>query len=551
MLNTNFTFSMYRQTHGQTGRQAPAAEDRPTRSLLPTLILAIAPMWACGPMGGPDAAIETGKEGDSGGKNVHSAFANNGGLRWGSSDDPDIFDSGINYHLEQLPSQGEAKNIPWAANYWPTYKDSINHRWDGSSSQSPAGKYGQAFGVSGVEDAVSSYSGIASLSSRTSCTTTSECNRDLGESCAIRFGESSGYCIPSWFGICHAWAPVSILEPEPRNAVTHNGVTFKVNDLKALLTLAYNRSTSKFVSLRCNENDSEGEIEYDEYGRPTGYDTECLDTNPGTFHVIVANFLGLRNESFVEDRTFDYQVWNQPVRGYRVLSQSEVSAPEANRLVGATSVGGTIHNESGSVAKDEWSHLDSYAVEPGSGVRVVMTGTGDADLYVRFDAQPTSSDYKCRPYEGGTAETCDLTVPSDASRLYVSVNGFDDSSTYDLSITVGGDIPSTYIFNDGAASFYHVKLELDYITESSAGTDGYLGDVIDNYTQSDRYEYVLEVDADGTIAGGEWVGSSQRNHPDFLWLPTGRSKYHSMASGKITYENVKMLLDKSVSDPDS
>ena len=39
------------------------------------------------------------------------------------------------------------------------------------------------------------------------------------------------------------------------------------NDIKALTTLAYNRTRSRFVSLRCNEDDSEGEIEYDEYER--------------------------------------------------------------------------------------------------------------------------------------------------------------------------------------------------------------------------------------------------------------------------------------------
>jgi hypothetical protein len=32
------------------------------------------------------------------------------------------------------------------------------------------------------------------------------------------------------------------------------------------------------------------------------------------------------------------------------------------------------------------------------------------------------------------------------------------------------------------------------------------------------YEYELELDGKGRIIGGEWLGSSRRDHPDFLWL---------------------------------
>ena len=36
----------------------------------------------------------------------------------------------------------------------------------------------------------------------------------------------------------------------------------------------------------------------------------------------------------------------------------------------------------------------------------MMTGTGDADLYVRFGATPTASTYDCRPYLDGATEKC-------------------------------------------------------------------------------------------------------------------------------------------------
>ncbi|MEE8410433.1 MAG: hypothetical protein V3T05_12565, partial [Myxococcota bacterium] len=245
------------------------------------------------------------------------AWERNGGLRWGWADDPSIFDTDMVYAFDELPLVGAAENPPWPANYWPIYKDSINHRWDGDDTDSAAAKYGLAFGVDNVEEQVSRYHGIQRFIDRTECENDAACNKDIGESCAKRVGADTGRCIPTWWGICHAWAPAAILEGEPQRPVTRGDVTFKVNDIKALLTLTYNRTYSKFVSLRCNEDDSQDEVEYDEYGRPTGSDTECRDTNPGTFHIILANFLGLRQESFVEDRTFDDEVWNQLMHSFR------------------------------------------------------------------------------------------------------------------------------------------------------------------------------------------------------------------------------------------
>ncbi len=38
----------------------------------------------------------------------------------------------------------------------------------------------------------------------------------------------------------------------------------------------------------------------------------------------------------------------------------------------------------------------------------ISGGTGDADLYVRFGAAPTTALYDCRPYRSGNAETCNM-----------------------------------------------------------------------------------------------------------------------------------------------
>ena len=102
-------------------------------------------------------------------------------LPWGASDDPSIFSGDLKYTLADLPRQGSPEQAPWTGTYWPTYKDSINVKWDGADSVPPSTKYGQAFDVDGIEDAVSRMRGIDGQSHRTECETNGECKEEVGE----------------------------------------------------------------------------------------------------------------------------------------------------------------------------------------------------------------------------------------------------------------------------------------------------------------------------------------------------------------------------------
>jgi uncharacterized protein YuzE len=487
-------------------------------------------------VGGPDDFAD-----EKGGATKEGAEA------WSSNDSPSLFNANLKYALSELPSQGEAQMIPWASSYWPTYQDSINYKWDGASSDAASTKYGKAFNVTGVEDAVSRFRGIDSNTSRKTCKATSECKADLGEECSIRAGKTEGRCVPTWFGICHAWAPASILTPEPKHAVTKNGVTFKVNDIKALVTLVHDGVENKFVSLRCEKDDRTGAtnaVELDENGRPK--DIACRDSNAGSFHVLITNYLGVERASFVFDQTFDDEVWNQPLRGYKVVEQRDVTEAEAIRLLGVTGTGGTSKTLTADIPQGQFKHFDPIAVKAGTPFKAVMTGTGDGDLYVKFGAQPTEQSYDCRPYADGSAETCELTVPANATQAFVSVHGY-TASNVSVAVTTGGSAPTAYPFNSKAKKLVYFKTDVQYIGESSPEEDGPLASHIDRYTSTNRYEYIVELDEQGKIIGGEWVGASKRSHPDFAWLPI-RVRAESVASGKIRYADVKALLDASVAD---
>lgn len=125
--------------------------------------------------------------------------------------------------------------------------------------------------------------------------------------------------VEPWMGICHGWAPASYCLPRPLRAVDvlaadgRTQLRFYPSDIKALGTLLWaNADTvSRFVGGRCNDK----KPAVDASGRLVS--ERCFDTNPGTFHLSVVNQIGVCRRSAVIDATFDYEVWNQPIQGYR------------------------------------------------------------------------------------------------------------------------------------------------------------------------------------------------------------------------------------------
>jgi hypothetical protein len=62
----------------------------------------------------------------------------------------------------------------------------------------------------------------------------------------------------------------------------------------------------------------------------------------------------------------------------------------------------------------------------------ITGGSGDADLYVRYGAEPTSSSYDCRPYQSGNEESCEVASPSEG-RTYAYLYGYSAFSSVTLT----------------------------------------------------------------------------------------------------------------------
>jgi hypothetical protein len=86
---------------------------------------------------------------------------------------------------------------------------------------------------------------------------------------------------------------------------------------------------------------------------------------------------------------------------------------------------------SGSLGRRQEQRFETPTLAPGR-YRFTLTGTGDADLYVRVGQAPTTATYDCRPYLGGSNEACLVDLPS-AAPIHVLVRGYSASSTFQLA----------------------------------------------------------------------------------------------------------------------
>ncbi|DAZ95537.1 TPA: hypothetical protein N0F65_005229 [Lagenidium giganteum] len=328
---------------------------------------------------------------------------------------------------------------PWPSSYWPIYADGINQRWAGRNVPAPSEKYAKAFGldVDELTDAISYNNGVMSQSGNKECTSDDEC--DNGEACGKRRGESSGYCIATWFGVCHAWAPAAILEPEPKCPVTYNGVTFQPYDIKALLTQIYDGADVGTVFTGARYDGAKDTK--DRFGRFV--DPSHRDLGPGFFHIALTNIMGRFKQSFVVDVDADSAVWNQPVLSYNTWSS--------------------------------WA-LPAKIATP---------------LFFPFTFK--------------------------------------------------------YPFNSAAKYMAFVQTELQWIGEMRQD-----GPLVSTGRYRERvgkktYHYLLELDENHNIIGGEWLYGSKADHPDFLWFSTERPSEDAITNVGLSYANVQKLLQESIS----
>lgn len=130
------------------------------------------------------------------------------------------------------------------------------------------------------------------------------------------------------------------------------------------------------------------------------------------------------------------QTFEQIFRGVSSAQVVLVSGEHDNVYVPGYGGGGGIDEDwdgmtaSGAVSQREDDHYETPKLPAGK-YRFEMTGTGDADIYVKIGAKPSASNWDCRPYKAGSSEVCEVELASPA-QIFVMVNGWASQSTYDL-----------------------------------------------------------------------------------------------------------------------
>ena len=82
--------------------------------------------------------------------------------------------------------------------------------------------------------------------------------------------------------------------------------------------------------------------------------------------------------------------------------------------------------EEGSLAQGETRFFQTPTLAQGR-YRFEMTGTGDADLYVRLGESPTTELFDCRPFLDGTDESCEVDLDNPAP-IYVMIRANQDAA---------------------------------------------------------------------------------------------------------------------------
>lgn len=139
----------------------------------------------------------------------------------------------------------------------------------------------------------------------------------------------------------------------------------------------------------------------------SGNTENCSFASPqaGTYHVMIRGYSSYSNTSLTADYTDAGS--NPPVND--TLSES---------------------NLSGNRNSTQYFTLEVPAGRSSVSVSI-SGGSGDADLYVRYGSQPTTSTYDCRPYKNGNSETC--TLNAQAGTYHIMLRGYRAYSGVTLS----------------------------------------------------------------------------------------------------------------------
>lgn len=272
---------------------------------------------------------------------------------WKAHDRPqNLFAAGVEVetNIHKLLPQAKLSERPWSSHYWPIALGGLSARYADPSFHTLLKEEMEQFNFIRYSSVVGYYQQPAEFLSLLKFAPTkidlySPAEKydllvgdknfsltNIDKKYGQRWIEEDG-TVADWMGICHGWAIASYASPRITRSIEvlasdgQTRIKFHADDLRALLSLKWSSSNSfpvRYIGGRCNAHDSNDEVRKDE---KTGkiIDDRCFDTNPGTWHVVIANKIGRYNESFIMDATFDREVWNHPLYAYNTTFYNPIT----------------------------------------------------------------------------------------------------------------------------------------------------------------------------------------------------------------------------------
>lgn len=205
---------------------------------------------------------------------------------------------------------------PWSDSYWPNYRGGLAWRW---SSPNPGDFKTYAMPSKEQFQKMSMRQRLELSPAEKYDILTGNWTFPLVDYERKRNNASD----EKWRGLCNGWAAAAALYREPRPVVVKNpegiDVPFGASDIKALLALYMAQFADggvRMVGARCNTQPKANWEKTGDTGFPIGL-SECQDVNPGSFHLILANYVGEWGQPMVGDLVNGAEVWNYPVYEYK------------------------------------------------------------------------------------------------------------------------------------------------------------------------------------------------------------------------------------------
>lgn len=450
-----------------------------------------------------------------------------------------------------LPKSGRPERAPWSDNYWPTYQGGVAHRWNWdktdkldrlearSSDRLYRGQLDDNEDLQKLRSEVYGYSTyskdqlmamseeerqavIRTLSPAEKYDiyrgdfeyTTVKAERErTGIQQTLRDNPDykQGKTIETWFGICHAWAPATILFKEPGALTVESKdqikVEFGASDVKALLSHMIDVDNDQtrfntFMGTRCNSDISQNNVTRLDKEIFGGLESKNNETVEKAIEALfketsidVAVKMGLVPYILAYADTAEYaqKRFNEvgaSLRRYANRNLIEDFNAAVNRAPKILALAGT----------DKLTPAERL-----EGIRESFRTNGCSDTNAGAFHLVLTNIVGIQKQSFVADITRDREVWNQAAAAYTSK----EVATYEGDKISPTAAPGTVKEVEIATTFY-------YTGEMAPAWEPFgNGSALDRrYHLPLNYRYKIELDVNGNIIGGSWLSDSR---PDFLW----------------------------------